>query len=156
MTNSKHSDHPQPVVGAMVVHKGKMLLITSGKKWGHPITAIEFGEEPLDSVKRLLGEYGLKAVPKKLIGAHSIMRQTMDRYEMEFAKEHLVCLEYFCKASSDRVNKDGIAKEVKWSKYHEIRRLPLQHYTEELLLMQKVKAPKTMGGELFADRIKVR
>lgn len=139
---ASRKEHPQPVVGALVARNGKILLITSGKKWAHPITAIEFGEEPLDAVRRLLGEFAIRATPAGLIGVHNIIRQDIERYEWEFAKEHLVCLEYLCTAKSEKVLKDHLAERVKWATVAEARRLPLQHYTEELLLMYRPKAKR--------------
>ena len=155
MPNTEHPLHPQPVVGALVAKGGKFLLISSGKKWEHPISAIEFGEEPLDALKRLLVDYGLKAVPSKLLGVHNLIRQDIDRYEWEFAKEHLIVLEYLCAAKAQAAMKDHLAEKVRWVTAAEAKKLPLQHYTEELLLMFRPKAKPT-GKETWTKRIKVR
>jgi ADP-ribose pyrophosphatase YjhB (NUDIX family) len=154
MAETKHPQHPQPVAGVLVEKAGKFLLVSSGKKWAHPVTAIEFGEEPLDAVNRLLADYGLKAAVAKLIGVHNIIRQDIDRYEWEFAKEHLVALEYLCKAKSMATEKDHLAAHAKWVSAAEAAKMPLQHYTEELLLLYKPKSKRMIKP--WQQRIKKR
>jgi phosphatase NudJ len=72
---------PYIVVGALIVSKGKILLLKENHlpdrgKWNIPAGKLDYGENPIDAVKReVFEEAGLKFTPKAILGLHSIHRK---------------------------------------------------------------------------------
>ena len=72
---------PYIVVGAIIVSDGKILLLKENHlpdkgKWNIPAGKLDYGENPVDGVKReVYEEAGLKFTPKRILGLHSIHRK---------------------------------------------------------------------------------
>ncbi|HEV2403655.1 MAG TPA: NUDIX domain-containing protein [Candidatus Saccharimonadales bacterium] len=118
---------PYIVVGAFIVRDGKVLLVQENHppdkgKWNIPAGKLDFGENPLDTVKReAFEEAGIDFDPTYLLGIHSIYRKDVPGEVHAFRV-------IFCGEAKNDVSLehgeavDGIAEiaDYKWLKLKEV------------------------------------
>lgn len=141
-TDKKKDDRqlPKVVAGALILHKGKMLLIRSDKWWGKwtvPGGKIEWGETIESALRReVMEEVGLDVNVMKFLG---VQEAIMPR---EFYKPaHFIMLNYLCRVNvlpgQDPVVKtDGReVREFTWVKPRDVLRLSpnLEPYAVNLI-----------------------
>jgi len=74
-------EQPYIVIGAFIVRDGKVLLVQENHlpdagKWNIPAGKLDYGENPLEAVKReVFEEAGLTFEPQSILGLHSIHRK---------------------------------------------------------------------------------
>ncbi len=83
------------VVGAILEHEGKFLLIKEANKhedsgkWSHPAGWIDVGENPLDAAKReALEESGFDITLTKLLGVYSLVRRDVQKIRKDEFPPH--------------------------------------------------------------------
>ena len=74
-------EQPYIVIGAFIVRDGKILLLQENHlpdagKWNLPAGKLDYGENPVDAVKReVWEEAGLTFEPTAILGLHSVHRK---------------------------------------------------------------------------------
>lgn len=106
---------PMVGVGAIVVDKGRVLLVCRGREpmkghWTLPGGVLELGESLVDGVKREVAEEtGLEVEPIELI-------ELLDRIhrEGEKVRYHYVIADYLCRVTGGELRAASDADAVRW------------------------------------------
>jgi 8-oxo-dGTP diphosphatase len=102
-------------VGAIVVNKGRVLLVCRGREplkghWTLPGGVLELGESLVDGVKREIAEEtGLEVEPIELV-------EVLDRIhrEGEKVRYHYVIADYLCRVTGGQLCAASDADAVRW------------------------------------------
>jgi nucleoside triphosphatase len=118
--------YPEPAVGALIFHKGRMLLVRgerSGQLWVIPGGHVETGE-PIEAALRreIREETGLEISKSRLFGIQECMENT-----------HYIFLDFICEAVDDRVVLNEEHQDYKWCTIAEATELPLNAYTAKFI-----------------------
>ena len=125
--------YPEPVCGALIFNKGKMLLVRS-HKWNNkfliPGGHIELGERMIDTVKReILEETGLEVKNIEFLMFHEFI------FGKEFhKKKHFIMFDFTCTSDSSVVKLDDEGQEYIWATPKDALRLPLEKFTRKTIL----------------------
>jgi ADP-ribose pyrophosphatase YjhB (NUDIX family) len=103
-------------VGAVVIHRGRVLLIQRGKEprkgqWSLPGGMVELGESLVDAlVRELREETGLAVEPVELV-------ELLDRIVVEGGRVryHYVIADYLCRVQGGRLRAASDAAAVRWT-----------------------------------------
>jgi ADP-ribose pyrophosphatase YjhB (NUDIX family) len=121
----EYPDHPRVGVGAVVLHKGRVLLVRRGGqpsagKWSLPGGLVELGETTTDAVRReLTEECGLTIHVVGVAGVvDRIVRDAGGR-----VRYHYVLVDYLAYADSDRVSAGSDAAECRWVEVERVEEL---------------------------------
>ena len=125
--------YPEPTTGALIFGPdGRLFLMKSHKwvgKWVIPGGHVDLGERIEDAVKREVKE-----------------ETNLDVYDLEFVcwqefihgdgfwrKKHFIFFDYACKTDSTHVILNEEAQEYTWVTLDELKNLPIESYTWNLI-----------------------
>ncbi len=140
--------YPEPTTGALVFDpKGRLFLMKSHKwegKWVIPGGHVDLGERIVDAVKREVKE-----------------ETNLDVYDLEFVcvqefihgdgfwkKKHFIFFDYACKTDSTEVVLNEEAQEYTWVSLDELRTLPIEQYTWNVIREYLKKKGISLAGRL--------
>jgi ADP-ribose pyrophosphatase YjhB (NUDIX family) len=112
----EYPDYPRVGVGAVVLHRGRVLLVRRGGhpaagKWSLPGGLVEVGETTVDAIRRELAEEcGIDA---RIVGVAGVV----DRITRDAAgrvRYHYVLVDYLALVDSDACAAGGDAAECRW------------------------------------------
>lgn len=112
----EYPKHPRVGVGAVVLHKGRVLLVRRGGqpsmgKWTLPGGLVEIGETTTDAVRRELVEEC--ALPIRVVDIAGVIDRVVRDAEGR-VRYHYVIVDYLAYADSDRVTAGSDAAECRW------------------------------------------
>ena len=128
-------DHPVVGVGAVVIDRGRVLLIRRGREplkghWSIPGGVLELGEELTQGLRReLREETGLEVTPLEVIAI-------FDRIFREGAKVryHYVIVDYVCRKRAGRVQSGSDVTEARWVHRADLARYELSKRATSVIL----------------------
>ena len=132
--------YPEPVVGALIFSRNRILLIKSHKwrnKYAIPGGHIELGEKVEEALKReIREETGLSVYDIEFICFQEFVFD-----EVFWKKRHFIFLDFACKTDSTEVKLNSEGQEFKWVALDEALKLDIEPYTrrtiEEYLKLHK-------------------
>ncbi len=114
--NRRYPDRPIVGVGAVVIERGRVLLVERGKeplrgKWSLPGGVVEVGEYLKDALRReVLEETGLEVEPVSVIEVFErIMPDASGRTEY-----HYVLIDYMCRVIGGELAASSDAVRAEW------------------------------------------
>jgi phosphoglycolate phosphatase len=126
------ADRPVATVGALISHRGKLLMIRTrkwGNKWGIPGGKIERGETAEDALRReVREETGLGLGDVRFV----MVQDCVDSDEFH-RSAHFLLLNYTAEAEGDAVVLNEEAEEFRWVTPEEARGMDLNAPTRILL-----------------------
>jgi nucleoside triphosphatase len=129
----KRQVYPEPIAGAFIMNRGRLLLISS-YKWKSiysvPGGHIELGEGVYDATKReVKEEVGMDVSPKRVIGLQEAIYPS--GYNL---KRHFLFINVLCNAKSDRVGpyNDEVQGHL-WVRPKDALGLKLSKYTRRTI-----------------------
>lgn len=141
----EYPDCPRVGVGAIVLHRGRVLLVRRGQPpalglWSVPGGLVDLGETTVEAARREVEEEcGLKVRIVELAGV--LDRVTRD--DDGRVRYHWVLVDYLAVPESDDVITAGSdAAEVRWVTIDDVEQLPI---TEGLL--QMIRRAAALAGE---------
>jgi 8-oxo-dGTP diphosphatase len=117
-----YPDQPVVGIGALIVHKGKIVLIKRGNepskgKWTIPGGLVELGESlPLAVIRETLEETCLEVENPVLID----VVDNVDRDEAGKVKYHYVIIEYLVSVKGGKLQAASDAEELQWVPFDEV------------------------------------
>jgi 8-oxo-dGTP diphosphatase len=112
----EYPDHPRVGVGAVVLHRGRVLLVRRGAdpsigKWTLPGGLVELGETTAEAVRReLVEECGLAITVVGLAGVvDRVVRDADGR-----VRYHYVLVDYVARADTEALAVGSDAAEARW------------------------------------------
>lgn len=130
------------VLGLIVNDKGEFLITLRHEpelpeahlKWQIPGGGIEFGEKPLETLKREMEEeVGVKV---KVLDSPPIVDSCIWKYQGKEVQVILIC--YLCKIKSGKIKLDGEETvDYRWIKPEEIKSLDYLPLTDDFILTGK-------------------
>lgn len=117
------------VVGAIIERNGKILLVKEAKagidsgKWNHPAGWIDVGENPIDAVKREVGEEtGFNFTPNNVLGVYSFVRKYFLKIDGQM--HHPIKIIFLGSISDETVRElEEDISEIKWFLPEEIEKM---------------------------------
>lgn len=131
----KYPKQPVMSVGAVIIEKGKVLLIRRaappGKGlWAVPGGTVKLGEKLVDAVKReVKEETGLEIEVGKLIDLVEVLTKD-EKGRIEY---HYVIADYEAKVIGGKLKASSDALEVKWFNLNEIDKIEATKSTKKIL-----------------------
>ncbi len=121
----EYPDWPRVGVGAVVLHRGRVLLVRRGQapalgKWSLPGGLVELGETTEAAIRReLREECGCEITPVGVAGVvDRVIRDDAGRVRF-----HYVLVDYLAVVGSDTVCAGTDAAEARWVEVDEVERL---------------------------------
>jgi 8-oxo-dGTP diphosphatase len=131
----EYPDRPFVGVGAIIVEKGRVVLVKREHpplmgEWSIPGGVMELGETVREAVKReALEETGLEVETKDLLGTFDrVVRDESNRIQY-----HFVLIDFLCCRVSGELQAAGDAAEARWFTWEEVCKLPLAEDTAEVI-----------------------
>jgi 8-oxo-dGTP diphosphatase len=127
----EYPDRPLVGVGAIVVDKGRVVLIKRGKapllgEWSIPGGMLELGETLRKGAEReALEETGLVVRATELLGVFDRIVPDDDKRTLY----HYVLVDFLCERVSGDLQASGDASEARWFTSDEVAKLPLAEDT---------------------------
>jgi 8-oxo-dGTP diphosphatase len=123
----EYPDHPRVGVGAVVLSRGRVLMVRRGKppaegRWSLPGGLVELGETSVDAVRREVAEEcGIKVRVAGLAGVLDRVTRDADGR----VRYHWVLVDYlaFPETDDDTITAGDDAAEVRWVAMDEVERL---------------------------------
>jgi ADP-ribose pyrophosphatase YjhB (NUDIX family) len=123
----EYPDHPRVGVGAVVLSRGRVLMVRRGKppaegRWSLPGGLVELGETSVDAVRREVAEEcGIKLRVAGLAGVLDRVTRDADGR----VRYHWVLVDYlaFPETDDDTITAGDDAAEVRWVAIDEVERL---------------------------------
>jgi len=114
-------------VMAAIIKNGKFLFVRrhhkskyEAGKWGFVGGGVEFGENPLDTLKReVKEEVGLEIYDTNLFNIYSNV------FERDDEIKHVILILFVCRANSKKVKCGSDISEYKWLKLEDAKKLDL-------------------------------
>jgi len=131
----EYPDAPLVGVGAVIVEKGRVVLVKRGHpplagQWSIPGGVLEVGERLREAaVREAMEETGLQVEPSELLGVFDRVL----RDERGVTKYHYVLIDFLCRRVSGEPHGAGDAVEARWFTEKEIAGLALARDTEEVI-----------------------
>lgn len=121
----EYPEHPRVGVGAVVLHKGRVLLVRRGGqpsagKWSLPGGLVELGETTTEAVRRELLEECSLAI--RVVGVAGVVDRIV-RDAQGRIRYHYVLVDYLASADSDRVTAGSDAGECRWVEVDRVEEL---------------------------------
>ena len=124
--------YPEPTVGALISHKGRIFLMKSHKwrgKYVIPGGHIELGERMQDALKREIKE-------ETGLDIHSIEFIMFQEFVFDpsfHRKAHFIFFDFACETDSSAVTLNDEAQEFAWVTPQEALAMDLEPYTRTVL-----------------------
>ncbi len=121
----EYPDQPRVGVGAVVLHKGRVLLVRRGGqpsagKWSLPGGLVELGETTTDAVRRELAEECGVAI--RVVGVAGVVDRIV-RDAGGRVRYHYVLVDYLAYVDSDRATAGSDAAECRWVEVDQMEEL---------------------------------
>jgi len=113
--------HPVPAVAAVIVERGRILLIRRGSHpalgtWALPGGKVEFGETLVDAVRReVREETGLEIEVERVAGVFDLILPAG-----ESAGDHFVIVDYYVRRTAGEPSPGDDADECRWVPVEEL------------------------------------
>ncbi len=145
MSTREYPDVPRVGVGAVVFHRGRVLLVRRGKapslgKWTLPGGLVELGETTAEAIRREVQEEC--ACDITLIGVAGVVDRVVRDHDGR-VRYHYVLVDYAARAASDEIVAGTDADEARWV---DVERLSEFDTTDGLIDMIR-RAIALTGGE---------
>jgi ADP-ribose pyrophosphatase YjhB (NUDIX family) len=116
MTPREYPDAPRVGVGAVVLHRGRVLLVRRGGqpslgKWTLPGGLVELGETTVEAVRRELREECDLDI--RVLGVAGVVDRVVRDAEGR-VRYHYVLVDYLASVESDAVSAGSDAAEAQW------------------------------------------
>lgn len=136
MSGRRYPERPLVAVGALIIHKKKVLLARRAKdpfkgEWSLPGGAVEVGETVEDAVRReVCEETGIEVEITGVAGIYDRICRDPDG-QIEY---HYVLIDYLCRPVAGIGAAASDAEAVAWFAGKEVETLTIQQNTRELIL----------------------
>lgn len=135
---------PRVGVGAVVLHRGRVLLVNRGRqpsegKWSLPGGLVRLGETTAEAIRRELAEEC--ALTVRIAGVAGVVDRIL-RDDAGRVRYHYVLVDYLAYPDSDEIAAGSDAADARWVELAELERLDL---TDGLLDM--VQRALALAGE---------
>lgn len=133
--NREYPDRPFVGVGAIIIERGRVVLIRRGQppamgEWSIPGGTLESGETLREGVAReAREETGLVVIPGELLGVFDRVL----RDEQERTRYHYVLIDFLCQWTGGELQASGDAADARWFSREEISRISLAEDTAEVI-----------------------
>jgi 8-oxo-dGTP diphosphatase len=131
----EYPDTPLVGVGAIIVEKGRVVLVKRGHpplagEWSIPGGALEVGERVREAAAReALEETGLVVMPEELLGVYDrVLRDEGGR-----VLYHYLLVDFLCRPVGGNLRAAGDADEARWYNPEAVKKLPLPEDTAEVI-----------------------
>jgi 8-oxo-dGTP diphosphatase len=131
----EYPDTPLVGVGAIIVEKGRVVLVKRGHapllgEWSIPGGALEVGEKVREAAAReAQEETGLIVLPEELLGVYDrVLRDQSGR-----VLYHYLLVDFLCRPVNGVLRAAGDAEEARWLTPEELKKLPLPEDTAEVI-----------------------
>jgi ADP-ribose pyrophosphatase YjhB (NUDIX family) len=127
--------HPIPGVGALIIHRGRILLVERGHEpfkgyWSLPGGAVETGERMEDALKReVLEETGLEVAVDRLLEVFERITPGEDG-KTEY---HYILIDYICHPTGGALQASDDAARAEWFTEDEVAALKITEGTPAVI-----------------------
>ncbi len=134
MTKREFPVHPIVGVGAVVVDRGRVLLVRRGHEplkgeWSIPGGMVELGEDLLRAVRReIKEETGLRIKPLAVLEVFD--RIVRKRRRVRF---HYVVVDYVCRRTGGRLRPSSDVLDACWVRHQDLGRFRLRRKAREVV-----------------------
>ena len=146
----EYPDSPLVGVGAVIIDKGRVLLVKRGHpplsgEWSIPGGALEVGEMVREAaVREVKEETGLSVEATELLGVYDrVLRDGGGRILY-----HYVLIDFLCRRVGGELEAAGDAEEARWFTPQETGKLPLAADTAEVIRLGFEKAGRIATARL--------
>jgi 8-oxo-dGTP diphosphatase len=142
----RYPSRPILGVGAIVIRRGRVLLVQRGRAplkgcWSLPGGALELGERIEDGVRReVLEETGLTVKPLKVFEVF----ERISPGERDRPEYHYVVVDYVCRVAGGALRPGGDAARAEWVRQEDLGRRQITEGT--LAVIRRAFRKKLRGG----------
>jgi 8-oxo-dGTP diphosphatase len=135
MSKGEYPQNPQSAVGAIVMREGKVLLVRRNKPpslglWAIPGGSVKLGETLREAaIREVKEETGITIKVKDPVYSFDVI----ERDDQGRSRFHYVIVDLLADYVSGEPNAGSDASEARWVSSHELRELPVNKTTRELL-----------------------
>jgi 8-oxo-dGTP diphosphatase len=154
----EYPDSPLVGVGAIIIDKGRVLLVKRGHpplagEWSIPGGALEVGEMVREAaVREVKEETGLGVEPAELLGVYDrVLRDDAGRILY-----HYVLIDFLCRRVAGESQPAGDAEEARWFTPEEAGKLPLAKDTAEVIRLGFERAARYATEGLGRKKKRIR
>jgi ADP-ribose pyrophosphatase YjhB (NUDIX family) len=158
MSRREYPDVPRVGVGAVVLHKGQVLLVRRGGnpspgKWSLPGGLVELGESTIEAVQRELKEEC--AVDIRVIDVCGVITRVIRDAE-DRVRYHYVLVDYLALVDSDAICAGDDAAEAQWVEIGRVKELETTDGLMDMIeravaLLERCEAARS-GPEIVSER----